>query len=212
MTKTAVLVSGGGANLQPILDLRQSLPEMELVGVISSSAEAYALERAKNAEVPTYLVERALFPNSGSFCSALKNKLLDLDAELVVCAGFTEKLSFSLLHTFRNRVVAVQPVLFPAWCAGTLDPVRAVRETLATGVRITGATAYFMTLEDNGYGPIILQKPVRVLQTDSVGELTERIMREGEQQVLPAAVKLYCTGRLRVAAEKVIITEEKQEN
>ncbi len=210
MTKTAVLVSGGGANLQPILDLREKLPEMELVGVISSSAEAYALERAQNAGVPTYLVERALFPNVGSFCSALKNKLLDLDAELVVCAGFAERLSFSLLHFFRNRVIAVQPVLFPAFCTGTLDPVRALRETLATGVRVTGATAYFMGLEDNGYGPIILQKPVKVLQTDTVGELTERIMREGEQQVLPAAVALYCTGRLRVPAEKVIIAEEKQ--
>ena len=210
MTKTAVLVSGGGANLQPILDLRESLPEMELVGVISSAAEAYALERARNAGVPTYLVERSLFPNSGSFCSALKNKLQDLDAELVVCAGFTEKLSFSLLHFFRNRVIAVQPVLFPAFCTGTLDPVRAMRETLSTGVRVTGATAYFMTLEDNGYGPIILQKPVKVLQGDSLAELTERVMREGEWQVLPAAVRLYCTGRLRVTTEKVVISEAKE--
>ena len=207
MTKTAVLVSGGGANLQPILDLWPELPELDLVGVISSTAEAFALDRAKKAGAPTYLVERAMFPNSGSFCNALKNKLQDLDAELVVCAGFTEKLSFSLLHFFRNRVIAVQPVLFPAFCTGTLDPLRALRETLDAGVRIAGATAYFMTLEDNGYGPIIVQKAVRVLQSDSVGELTERIMRQGEWQVLPEAVRLYCQGKLRVAAEKVVISD-----
>ena len=207
MTKTAVLVSGGGANLQPILDLRERLPELELVGVISSSAEAYALERAKRAEVPTYLVERSLFPNQGSFCSALKNKLIDLDAELVVCAGFTEKLSFSLLHFFRNRVIAAQPVLFPAFCSGTLDPVQALRDTLRTGVRITGATAYFMSLEDCGYGPIIVQRAVEVRQTDSLTELTERLMREGEWEVLTEAVTLFCQGKLRVAAEKVMISE-----
>ena len=148
-----------------------------------------------------------MFPNSGSFCTALKNKLQDLDAELVVCAGFTEKLSFSLLHFFRNRVIAVQPVLFPAFCTGTLDPLRALRETLDAGVRIAGATAYFMTLEDNGYGPIIVQKAVRVLRSDSVGELTERIMRQGEWQVLPEAVRLYCQGKLRVAAGKVVISD-----
>ena len=206
--RTAVLVSGGGANLQPILDLRERLPEMELVGVISSSAEAFALERAKKAGVPTYLVERALFPNSGSFCSALKNKLQDLDAELVVCAGFKEKLSFSLLHFFRNKVIAVQPVLFPAFCTGVLDPAKALHETLALGVRVTGATAYFMTIDDNGYGPIIAQQTVPVLQSDSVGELTTRVMEEGEWKVLPAAVELYCKGRLRVAADKVLISDE----
>lgn len=207
MTRCAVLVSGGGANLQPILDLRETVPELELVGVVSSTAEAFALDRAKKAGVPTYLVERALFPNASSFCSALKNKLLDLDAELVVCAGFTERLGFSLLHFFRNRVIAVQPVLFPAYCTGTLDPVRALRDTLDRGVRIAGATAYFMGLEDNGYGPIILQRPVPVLQTDNLSLLTERIMRDGEWKVLPAAVQLYCQGRLRVSGERVLILE-----
>ena len=209
MTKTAVLVSGGGANLQPILDMHQlgEVPSLEMAGVISSVADAYAIERAKRCGVPTYIVERTIFPNNASVCNALLNKLRDIDAELVVCAGFTERLNYPLLRFYRNRVIGVQPVLFPAYCTGELDPLGALRKTLDLGVRVAGATAYFMGEEDNGYGPIISQQPVPVFGADTVTTLGDRIMRKGEWVVLPRAVRLYCEGKLLVAGGRVIINE-----
>ena len=212
MTQTAVLVSGGGANLQSILDLCyfKEIPELQLAAVISSAPGVYAIERARNAGVPTYIVERAMFPNNASFCNALFNKLRDLDIELVVCAGFSERLSYSILHYYRNRVIAVQPALFPAFCgADGFNPVSALEQTLRSGVRIAGATAYFMTEDDIGFGPIILQRAIAVQQNDTVETLSERIMRECEWKVLPAAVRLYCEGRLMVEGQRVYILDKK---
>ena len=210
MAKVSVLVSGGGANLQPVLDLYRggTLPSMELAAVISSSSEAYAVERAGRAGIPVYLVERSMFPNSVSFCNALLNKLRDVDTELVVCAGFTEKLNYPILRFFRHRVVNVQPVLFPAFCSGTLDPIWAVERILELGVRITGATAYFMGEEDNGFGPVIAQQAVEVRPGDTPVTLSDRIMRQGEWAALLRAIRLYCEGRLHVAGGRVLIDGE----
>ena len=210
MAKVSVLVSGGGANLQPVLDLYRggTQPSLELAAVISSSAEAYAVERAGRAGVPVYLVERAMFPNSVSFCNALLNKLRDVDTELVVCAGFTEKLNYPILRFFRHRVVGVQPVLFPAFCSGTLDPIWAVERTLELGVRVTGATAYFMGDEDNGFGPVIAQQAVEVRAGDTPATLSDRIMRQGEWVALTRAIRLYCEGRLHIAGGRVLIDGE----
>lgn len=207
MARVSVLVSGGGANLQSILDVYhfRETPEMELGAVISSAPEAYALERARAAGVPAYVVARELFPNHASFCNALLNKLRDLDTELVVTAGFAEKLNYPILHFYRERVIAVQPALFPAFCDGGFDPVRALERTLKLGLRWSGATAYFMTEEDDGCGPVILQQPVEVLPGDSMASLQERIMRQGEWLVLPQAVALFCQGKLSVVGERVSI-------
>ncbi len=209
MTKTAVLVSGGGATLQALLDLCyfEELPGLEIAAVISSAPGVYALERAANARVPAYVVERALFPNSASFSNALLGKLRDLDISLAVCAGFSEKLSYGLLHAYRNRIIAVQSALFPMFCSGTFDPARAMEETLRLGLRVTGATAYFMGEEDVGYGPIITQKAVEVLPGDTVSTLSERVMRQGEWPALTQAVGLYCAGRLRVEGDRVVILD-----
>lgn len=207
MARVSVLVSGGGANLQSILDAYhfRETPEMEIGAVISSVPEAYALERARAAGVPTYVVARELFPNHASFCNALLAKLRDLDTDLVVTAGFAEKLNYPLLHFYRERVIAVQPALFPAFCEDGFDPVRALERTLRLGLRWSGATAYFMTEEDNGYGPVILQQPVEVLPGDSMASLQERIMRQAEWLVLPQAVALFCQGKLSVVGERVTI-------
>ena len=210
MVRTAVLVSGGGANLQILLDARcfGELPGMELAAVISSVPEVYAMERARSAGVPVYLVERALFPNSASFSNALLAKLRDLDIELVVCAGFCEKLSYGLLHFYKNRVINVQPALFPAFCDGHLDPLAAVEETIRSGVRITGATSYLMGEEDNGYGLIITQRAVDVLPGDTPVTLSDRIMRQAEWPVLAEAVGLFCAGRLQIGEHRVTILPE----
>ena len=207
MAKTAVLVSGGGATLQALLDLCyfEELPGLEIAAVISSAPGVYALERASNAHVPAYVVERALFPNSASFSNALLGKLRDLDIELAVCAGFTEKLSYGLLHAYLGRIINVQPALFPMFCGADFDPARAVEETLRRGLRVTGATAYFMGEEDNGFGPVISQRAVEVLPEDTAATLSERIMRQGEWPALTEAVGLYCAGRLRIEGERVII-------
>ena len=207
MTKTAVLVSGGGATLQALLDLCyfEELPGLEIAAVISSAPGVYALERAANAHVPAYVVERALFPNSASFSNALLGKLRDLDISLAVCAGFTEKLSYGLLHAYKNRIINVQPALFPAFCGDRFDPAYAVEETLRRGVRITGATAYFMGEEDTGFGPIIAQRAVEVLPEDTAATLSERIMRQAEWPALVEAVGLFCAARLTVEGERVRI-------
>ena len=212
MVRTAVLVSGGGANLQALLDAHcfGEIPEMELAAVISSVPGVYALERAANAGVPTYLVERELFPNGASFSNALLAKLRDLDIELVVCAGFRETLSYGLLHYYKNRVINVQPALFPAFCGERFDPVAAVEATVSGGVRITGATAYLMGEEDTGFGPIVTQQAVRVLPEDTPATLSDRIMRRAEWPVLVEAVMLFCAGRLRVENDSVRILPERK--
>ena len=209
MAKTAVLVSGGGATLQALLDLCyfEELPGLEITAVISSAPGVYALERAANARVPAYVVERAMFPNSASFSNALLGKLRDLDIELAVCAGFTEKLSYGLLHAYLGRIINVQPALFPMFCTDRFDPTEAVEETLRRGVRVTGATAYFMGEDDNGFGPIITQRAVEVLPEDTAATLSERIMRQGEWPALTEAVGLFCAGRLRIQGERVVITQ-----
>lgn len=208
MARVSVLVSGGGANLQSILDAYhfRETPGMEIGAVISSVPEVYALERARAAGVPGYVVSRALFPNHASFCNALLNKLRDLDTDLVVTAGFNEKLNYPITHFYSGRIIAVQPALFPAFCEGGFEPVRALERTIRLGLRWTGATAYFMTEEDCGFGPVILQQPVQVQPGDSMVTLQERIMRQGEWVVLPRAVALYCEGRLRLEGERVVIT------
>jgi len=214
VTKTAVLVSGGGATLQALLDLCyfEELPGFELTAVIGSAPGIYALERAANAHVPTYVVERALFPNSASFSNALLGKLRDLDVELAVCAGFTESLSYGLLHAYRGRIINVQPALFPAFCSGTrFDAIRAVEDALRFGMRVTGATAYFVGEEDNGFGPIIAQRAVEVLPGDTPSTLSDRIMRAGEWPALVEAVRLFCAGKLRLVNDHVLISEGEEQ-
>ena len=211
MVRASILVSGGGANLQAILDAWhfREIPGLELGAVISSVPGAHALDRARNAHVPAYVVERGIFPNHASFCNALLSKLRDLDTDLVVTAGFQERLNYPLLHFYKNRVIAVQPALFPAFCTEEgFDPLSALERTIALGVRCTGATAYFMTEEDNGCGPIIAQRPVSVEPGDSVATLSERIMRQGEWPLLPEALALYCQGRLTVENARVRIAPE----
>ena len=210
MMKTAVLVSGGGANLQALLDkcYFDELPGLEIAAVISSAPEVYALERARSAGVPAYVVERALFPNNATFSNALLAKLRDLDIELVVCAGFTVKLSYGLLHAYRGRIINVQPALFPAFCSKAgFDPASAVTDALRLGVRITGATAYFMTEDDTGAGPIICQRAVEVLPNDTPATLSDRIMRQAEWPVLTEAVGLFCAGALRIERNRVVVTQ-----
>lgn len=206
MIKAAALVSGGGSKLQSLIDCVYfgEIPDFELSAVISSDPEAYAVTRAKNAGIPTYIVEEALFPNGASFALALLNKLRDLDIDLIVLAGFLPHLGEGTSHLFYGRIIGVTPSLVPAF--GGLPESAVCRAALDRGVRITGATAYYAS-EAGGVGPIIAQRAVDVLPGDDPEALRRRVMEQAEWKLLPEAVKLHCAGKLKLADGRVKVSE-----
>ncbi len=196
MVKTGILVSGGGTNLQAVMDahLFGEIPNCELTAVISSDPEAYALIRAKSANIPAYVVDRTMFPNAPSFNTALAQKLHDLDIELIVLAGYAFELSGPILRAYDGRIINTVPSLLPAFaeCSGmTLEPYEAA---IRAGVKLSGATAVFVT---EAGCPIILQQAVEVWEGDTPKTLQRRIMEEAEWKLLPRAVALYCQGELQ---------------
>jgi phosphoribosylglycinamide formyltransferase-1 len=198
MVKTAILVSGGGMNLQAVIDahLFGEIPNCELTAVISSDPEAYALVRARSASIPAFVVDRSLFPNASSYNTALLQQLEDMDIELVVLAGYGQPVGGVILRAYENRIVNTFPGLMPAFadCDGmTLAPYEAA---LRAGVKLSGATAYFVTADVGG--PIILQQAVEVWEGDTPKTLQRRIMEQAEWRILPQALALYCQGLLRV--------------
>jgi len=213
LVRTAILVSGGGTNLQAILDahLFGEIKNCELTAVISSSPDAYAVVRAESANVPAYIVDRDIFPNRESFCEALVKKLIDLDIELVVLAGFMYVPTITLIEQFKNRMINIHPSLMPAFCGDDYAGSWIHEAVLSRGVKVSGATAYFVT-KDIRFSPIIIQKPVEVLQDDSPATLQDRIMREAEWQILPKAISLFCENRLEVEGSIVKIKPESEVN
>ena len=208
MVRTAILVSGGGKNLQAIIDSRLfgEIPDCDIVAVISSAPEVYALTRARNAGIEALVVDRDVFPNNQSFCEAILNKLRDLDIELVVLAGFTYVLEPPIVRQFKNSIINIHPSLLPAFASSIAKGYVPHEQAISFGVRISGATAYFVTDKLNS-GPIILQQPVEVMQEDTPQTLQRRVMEEAEWSILPRAVALYCAGMLRVENDRVIIAE-----
>lgn len=211
MVRTAVLVSGGGTNLQAIIDanLFGEIKNCELAAVISSNPEAYAIERAQSAGIPVFVVERAIFPNRASFTKALLDKLDDLSIDLVVYAGFMYILDPPLVKAYQNRIINIHPSLIPSFCGPGFYGLRVHEAVLAHGVKITGATAHFAT-EIADDGPIILQKSVPVLDGDTPQTLQRRVMEEAEWKILPEAMSLFCEGRLEVEGRIVHIKEESE--
>lgn len=210
MVKTAVLVSGGGTNLQAILDamLFGEIKNCEIAAVISSSPEAYALTRAKNAGVPAYVVDIKSFPNRRFFTDAIIDKLRDLDIELVVMAGFKYILTSRFTSVFDSRIINIHPSLIPAFCGEGYYDIHVHEKALEYGVKLTGATAHFVTREPDA-GPIILQKAVEVREDDTPETLQKRVMEEAEWKILPRAVSLFCEGRLKIEGRVVRILPEK---
>lgn len=211
MTRVAVLVSGGGTNLQAIIDAHifGEIKNCELTAVISSNPEAYALERAKNAGIPSYVIDVDIFPNRASFTEAVLKMLMDLDIELVVLAGFMYVLDEPFIRQFRNRVINIHPSLIPAFCGEGYYGLKVHKMALDYGVKVTGATAHFAT-EEADAGPIILQRAIPIEPDDTPETLQRRVMREVEWKILPEAVSLFCEGRLRVEGRVVRILEEEE--
>lgn len=205
MVRAAALVSGDGAKLQAILDSMyfKEIPDFELVAVISSEKDAYAMKRALNAGVPAYVVDPELFPNMTSHSMAVANKLKDMDIELVILAGYDMPLGV-IPYQFKNHIIGTFPALYPAFEDVEGDVQRAVLER---GVKITGATAYFADA-DGRVGGIILQRAIEVMPDDTPDSLRRRVLEDAEWKLLSQAVSLYCANRLSIRGSRVIIEAE----
>lgn len=208
MTRIAVLVSGGGTNLQALIGARDrgELGGGELAAVISSKADAYALERAKNAGIPGYVVARKDYDSNRAMTQALVAKLKELNIDLVVLAGFMHILTEEMVQAYPNAIVNVHPALIPSFCGAGYYGLHVHEKALAYGVKVTGATVHFVNEEPDG-GPIILQKAVDILPGDTPEVLQRRVMEQAEWHILPQAVALFCQGRLSVEGRIVTIKE-----
>ena len=208
LTRVAVLVSGGGTNLQALLDAqaRGELPEVEFALVVSNNADAYALERAKNAGIPTQVIERRGRKRE-TFTQLLCEALKKADIDLVVFAGFMVILSPQFFEVFENRAMNVHPALIPSFCGEGCYGLHVHEQVLAYGAKVSGATVHFANAVTDG-GPIILQKAVEVEEHDTPETLQRRVMEQCEWVILPQAVRLFSEGRLRVEGRIVRILEE----
>ena len=208
MTRIAVLVSGGGTNLQALIGARDrgELGGGELAAVISYKPDAYALERAKNAGIPGYVVARKDYDSNRAMTQALVAKLKELDIGLVVLAGFMHILTEEMVQAYPNAILNVHPALIPSFCGAGYYGLHVHEKALAYGVKVTGATVHFVNEEPDG-GPIVLQKAVDILPGDTPEVLQRRVMEQAEWHILPQAVALFCQGRLSVEGRIVTIKE-----
>ena len=208
MVRTAILVSGGGTNLQAIIAARlfDEIRNCNIVSVISSSQNAYALDRARAAGIEVSVVDVTAFPTKRTFNTALLQKLQDLDVELVVLAGFMQILQRPIVKAYENRIINVHPALIPAFSGPDCYGLRVHQMVLDYGVKVSGATVHFVT-EEVDAGPIILQKAVDVLPGDNAKVLQRRIMEQAEWDILPRAIDLFCRGKIQVEGRRVLIDE-----
>lgn len=209
MKRIAVLVSGGGTNLQALLDAqkRGELTDGQIVAVLSSTEGAYALERAQKAGIPGYVFARKAYPSNQAMTLALVDKLRGLQIDLVVLAGFLHILTTEMMQAFPNAILNVHPALIPSFCGAGFYGLHVHEKALAYGVKISGATVHFVTEEPDG-GPIVLQKAVDILEGDTPETLQRRIMEQAEWVILPQAVSLFCQNRLQVEGRIVHILNQ----
>ena len=206
MKRIAVLVSGGGTNLQALIDaqLRGELGGGEIVAVISSKEGAYALERAKNAGIAGYVLPRKSFDSNQAMTVALVDMLKDLHIDLVVLAGCMIIFTQELVDAYPNAIMNVHPALIPSFCGAGFYGLHVHEKALEYGVKLSGATVHFVSAECDG-GPIIAQKAVAIREDDTPETLQKRIMEEAEWKLLPQAVALFCQDRLTVEGRIVKI-------
>ena len=209
--RTVVLVSGGGTNLQAILDAIRSgqIRGTEVAAVISNNPEAYALQRAANASIPGICLRPADFPGLEAYHKALKMKLDELRPDLIVLAGFLLAIPVGIVEAYPNRIINIHPALIPSFSGKGFYGLHVHEAALERGVRVTGATVHFV---DAGLdeGPIILQKAVEVRTGDTPETLQRRVMEEAEWKILPEAIDLIAAGRVCVGDDRrVTILPEK---
>lgn len=204
--RIAVLVSGGGTNLQALLDTqgRGELVNGTISAVISSSPEAYALKRAERAGVPGHVLRREDYPDVDAMTRALVALLRSLKIDLVVMAGYMTIVSNALFQAYENAVINIHPSLIPSFCGRGCYGLHVHEKALEYGVKVSGATVHFVS-EECDAGPIILQQAAEVLPDDTPESLQRRIMEQCEWKLLPRAVSLFCQDRLKVEGRTVRI-------
>ncbi len=209
MLNIAVLVSGGGTNLQALIDAqgRGELPNGKLALVLASKPGVYALERAAKAGIPSDVLVRRDFPTQDAYDEALIGRLEAARIDLIVLAGFLTIISEKVVSRFENRIINVHPSLIPSFCGEGYYGLRVHEEALRRGVKVTGATVHFVNNVCDG-GPIILQRAVEVREGDTPELLQRRVMEQAEWKLLPKAAALFCEGRLTVESAIVHIREE----
>lgn len=208
MKNIVVLVSGGGTNLQALIDAekRGELGNGKITCVIASKADAYALERAKNNGIKAVALVRKDYPDVAAYSKAMTDLLIAEKADLVVYAGFMTILDEQVCNAFPYKMMNVHPALIPSFCGKGFYGLHVHEAALAKGVKLSGATVHFVTEECDG-GPIILQKAVEVKNGDTPETLQKRIMEEAEWKILPKAVQLFCDGKIAVVDGKVEVNE-----
>ena len=209
MKKIAVLVSGGGTNLQALIDAekRGELGSGKITLVISSMPDVYALERAKNNGIDSMVLARKAYDSIAAYSKALADALETAKADLVVLAGFLTIIDEQVYERFPNKILNVHPALIPSFCGKGFYGLHVHEAALAKGVKLSGATVHIVTPECDA-GPIVLQKAVEVKQDDTPEALQRRIMEQAEWKILPEAVRLFCEDRITVENNKVYIKGE----
>lgn len=208
MTKIAVLISGGGTNLQAIIDAIETkkIAYAELSVVISNKKDAYGLVRAEKAGIKNFAISPKDYEKREEFHQALLQKLEEEKIDLVVLAGYLVKIPEAMVERYRNRMMNVHPSLIPSFCGSGSYGLKVHEQALERGVKVTGATVHFVD-EGMDTGPIILQKAVEIQEEDDAVSLQKRVMEEAEWKILPEAIHLYCTGRLSMEGNRVRIKE-----
>ena len=197
MIRIAVLVSGGGTNLQALIDAGKEghFENGQLSLVISSVKDAYALTRAHNENIKTLIIERKKYTDISDFDTVLNAALSEEKIDLVVLAGFLSVLGPKVLKTFENKIINVHPALIPSFCGKGFYGLRVHKAVLEKGVKVTGATVHFVNEVVDG-GKIILQKAIDVLADDTPETLQKRVMQECEWTLLPKAIAMFCKGEI----------------
>lgn len=204
MLRVVVLVSGGGTNLQAIIDAaeRGEITNAELVGVISNNKTVKSLERARKAGLPAVSVSPKDYENRDSFNEAFLKKVDEFQPDLIVLAGFLVAIPPAMVQKYSNRIINIHPSLIPSFCGVGYYGLKVHEKALERGVKVTGATVHFVT-EGMDEGPIIAQKAVEILEDDTPEVLQRRVMEEAEWLLLPRAIDDIANGRIAVAGGRV---------
>lgn len=208
MLKILVCVSGGGTNLQAVIDgiAQGTITNAEIVRVISNNRNAYALKRAENAGIDALCVSPKEYENREQFHKHLMQAVEEKKPDLVVLAGFLVVLPEEMIHTYRNRIINIHPSLIPSFCGKGFYGLKVHEQVLERGVKVTGATVHFVD-EGTDTGPIILQQAVMVEEEDTPEVLQKRVMEQAEWKILPQAIDLIANGKVRIEGNVVRISE-----
>ena len=208
MLRVAVLVSGGGTNLQAIIDGvdNKTITNAQIVTVISNNQNAYALERAKMHGIPAKCISPKNLRDRDALNEALLREVKEAGADLIVLAGFLVVIPEKMIAEYRNRIINVHPSLIPSFCGTGYYGLRVHEAALARGVKVTGATVHFVD-EGTDTGPIILQKAVSVEEGDTPEILQRRVMEQAEWKILPQAIDLIANGKVQIVDGKVSIAQ-----